>query len=150
MTESNLLKDESSMRWNFLESEADACVVFSEWMEIVYLNTAARRLVPDEWFGKRCFDVLPIADQTCALHCPKIKAVSDAPEVVYCEESLQSLGSDGTFGVGLIPLGPESPDRSRAVLVLRRKEPAGNQEEFSARLVKDAERVRDRIVGALS
>ncbi len=123
------------MRWSFLDNEEDACVVFSEWMEIVYLNAAARLLVPEQWFGKRCFDVLPVADRTCALHCPKIKAVSDSPEVVYCEESLGALGSDGTFGVGLIPRGPEQSDHSRAVFVLRRKNPAGNQDEFSARLI---------------
>ena len=102
-----LLRDETALRWSFLEDERDACVVVSERMELIYVNTAARGLMPDGWFGKRCFEVLPVAGETCAFHCPKIRAVNEAAEIVYCEESVCAGGNDcAVFGVGLIPLGP--------------------------------------------
>ena len=86
------LQDEAALSWNFLEDEHDACIVVSERMELVYINGAAQQLVPKEWFGKRCFEVFPVVDETCAFHCPKIDAVSESPEtspkVVYCEEAV--------------------------------------------------------------
>ena len=54
-------QDSSGLRWSRLEDEREACVVVSDRMELVYINTAARELVPGEWFGKRCFEVLPTA-----------------------------------------------------------------------------------------
>ncbi len=80
------LQDETALRWNRLEDEREACVVVSDRMELVYINTAALQLVPGEWFGKRCFEVLPIVDEACAFHCPKIRAVNESVDVVYCEE----------------------------------------------------------------
>ena len=49
------LQDSTSLRWSCLEDEQDSCVVVSDRMELVYINTAARRLIPGEWFGKRSF-----------------------------------------------------------------------------------------------
>jgi len=144
------LQDESALRWNLLEDEPDACIVVSERMELVYLNEAARRLVPADWFGKRCFEVLPTADKMCALHCPKIAAVSESSEVVYCEETTQTDRDDGTYGVGLIPLGSARQDEARAVFVLRRKDLNAREEDFKARLVDDAGRVRSKIARAES
>jgi hypothetical protein len=142
------LRDETALRWSCLEDEREACVVVSERMELVYINAAARQLVlPDEWFGKRCFEVLPIVDETCAFRCPKIQAVNEALDIVYCEETV-SLGKDDrrVFGVGLIPLGPVAEDHARAVLLLRAKEESGAESAFRAQLLADAKSLARRIV----
>ncbi len=149
--ESNLLRDETALRWSFLEDERDACVVVSERMELVYINAAARELVPGEWFGKRCFEVFPVVDETCAFHCPKIRAVSESLDVVYCEETVCSRDKGCVvFGVGLIPLGPEGDDRARAVFLLRAKEEGSEESEFRAQLLLDAESARRRITSRLA
>ena len=140
-------RDEEALRWCFLEEERDACVVVSERMELVYINAAGRALVPGEWFGKRCFEVLPVVDETCAFHCPKIRAVSEAIDVVYCEETIGSGAGDRVvLGVGLIPLGSRGDDPARAVLLLRDKGESGEESDFRAQLLLDAETVRRRIV----
>src|SRR4026207_479010 len=97
------LQDKTALRWSRLEDEREACVVVSDRMELVYINTAARELVPGEWFGRPCVEVLPTVDEACAFHCPKIRAVNEAVDVVYCEETL-SAGNNArrVFGVGLI------------------------------------------------
>ena len=146
-----VLREETALRWCFLEDERDACVVVSERMELVYVNAPARALVPGEWFGKRCFEVLPVVDETCAFHCPKIRAVREAPDVVYCEETVCSGVQDCVvLGVGLIPLGPGSNDRARAVLLLRGKEEGGEESAFRAQLLQDAQGVRKRIASQLA
>ena len=73
------LRDETTLRWGFLEEESDPCLVVSERMEFVYVNRAARAWLPDQWFGKRCFEVLPVVDEACAFHCPKMDVVQEAP-----------------------------------------------------------------------
>jgi len=40
------LQDSTALRWSRLEDERDACVVVSDRMELVYINSAARELVP--------------------------------------------------------------------------------------------------------
>ena len=113
--EDGTLRDEASLQWAFLDDEEDPCMVLSERMEFVYVNGAARTLVPEEWFGKRCFEVLPTVDETCAFHCPKMDAVHDSvdpKQVVYCEEVIYKGNLDRlVLGVGLIPLGEEHTDR---------------------------------------
>ncbi len=149
--EDRTLRDEASLRWAFLDDEEDPCMVLSERMEFVYVNGAARTLVPEEWFGKRCFEVLPTVDETCAFHCPKIDAVHDSADpkqVVYCEEVLYSGKLErSVLGVGLIPLGEEHNDRARAVFVLRAKDDSANAEAFESQLLQDARLVRERIFG---
>jgi hypothetical protein len=141
------LQDEIALHWNWLEEQADPCVVVSERTEFVYANAPARTLVPSEWFGKHCFKLLPVVDQTCAFHCPKVTSVTEATEVVYCEETVCSHGPDcEVFGVGLTPLGPGRTDRGRAVLLMRGKSVITPGLDFEARLVHDAEAMRDRIV----
>ena len=141
------LRDEITVRWNWLEAEPDPCVVVSERMEFVYANAAARALVPEQWFGKHCFELLPVVDETCAFHCPKITSVTKATEVVYCEETICMQGQHcDVFGVGLIPLGTGRADRARAVLLMRGKNVVKPEPEFEGRLLRDAEAVRDRIV----
>ena len=141
------LKDEMALRWSFLEDEDDPCVVVSQRMEFVYVNSAARALVPDGWFGKRCFEVLPIVDENCAFHCPKIEAVNEASEVAYCEETVFSGATESAvLGVGLIPLGASRDDQARAVFLLRDKRGSADESDFKEHLLHDAERVRQRIV----
>jgi hypothetical protein len=139
------LQNETALRWSRLESESEACVVVSDRMELVYINAAARELVPGEWFGRRCFEVLPIVDEACAFHCPKIRAVNESVDIVYCEETV-FVGSDRkVFGVGLIPLGPSSDDHARAVLLLRAKGASVEEGAFRAQLLTDAKSLAQRI-----
>ncbi len=65
------LQDEAALSWNFLEDERDPCIVVSERMELVYINGAAQQLVPQEWFGKRCFEVFPVVDETMSVPLPE-------------------------------------------------------------------------------
>lgn len=120
-------------------------------MEFVYANAAARQLVGGDWFGKRCFEVMPTTDQACAFHCQTIRAVTDSPEIVYCEESVDA-GTDAArvFGVGLIPLGPKGSDHGRAVFLLRRKPVLGNPEAFKTQVLQDAVRLQREITTALA
>ena len=123
-------------------------MVVSERIELVYVNGPARRFVPENWFGKRCFEVLPTADEACAFHCPKIDAVNESttPQVMYCEEVLyQSNLSRLVLGVGLIPLGADATDRARAVFVLRAKDESADAEAFETTLLEDARRLRARV-----
>lgn len=140
------LQDNTALRWNRLEDERDACVVVSDRMELVYINTAARELVPVGWFGKRCFEVLPTVDEACAFHCPKIRAVNESVEVIYCEETVVG-GENGhrVFGVGLIPLG-SGDDHSRAVFLMRAKDRSVEDSAFRAQLLTDAKSLAQRIV----
>ena len=149
------LQDETALQWSFLDDQHDPCVVVSERMEIVYINAAARGLVPLESFGKRCFEVFPVADQTCAFHCPKIDAVNEvsdtSPKVAYCEETLYKANLDRVvLGVGLIPLGPARTDRARAVFVLRSRDGSADAPAFESQLLRDADVVRRRITAHLS
>ena len=123
-------------------------------MELVYINGAAQQLVPQEWFGKRCFEVFPIVDETCAFHCPKIDAVSESPEtspkVVYCEEAVYTGTLERVvLGVGLIPLGAERADHVQAVFVLRNQDASTETSVFQSQLLRDAEQVRDRVLSNL-
>jgi len=133
------LQDRAALRWSRLEDEPGACVVVSDRMELVYMNAAALELVAGAWFGKRCFEVLPSVDEACAFHCPKIRAVNESVDVVYCEETvLVGINALRVFGVGLIPLGPGRDDRARAVLLLRAKEESVEESAFRAQLLADA------------
>ncbi len=142
----SMFAEESSLRWAFLEDDPDPCAVVSERMEVVYLNSSARKLVADRWFGRRCFEVLPVVNETCALHCPTIRAVNESDDVVYCEERLRlGDGAERDLGVALIPLGQGRDDCARAVLLLREKGTARDEAEFRSGLLADAGRLRDRI-----
>lgn len=116
----SILQDEDTLRWGFLEETSDACAVVSDRMELVYLNEPARDLVPKEWFGRRCFEVMPTANDVCAFNCPTVAAVHDSHEILYCEEVLKSPdGSTRRLGVAVVPLLGMSGDEARAVLLLR-------------------------------
>ena len=141
------LQDKTALRWSRLEDEREACVVVSDRMELVYINAAAHELVPGEWFGRRCFEVLPTVDEACAFHCPKIRAVNESVDVVYCEEAVFAGNVRKVFGVGLIPLGPGSDDHSRAILLLRAKGESVEEGAFQAQLLTDAKSLSRRMAG---
>jgi hypothetical protein len=146
LTPDSQLQDRTALRWSRLEDEREACVVVSDRMELVYINTAARELVPGEWFGKRCFEVLPIVDEVCLFHCPKIRAVNESVDVVYCEETVFAGNNDRrVFGVGLIPLGSGSDDYARAVLLLRAKGESVDEGAFRVQLLTDAKSLARRM-----
>ena len=109
----SILRDETALRWGFMDEEADPCVVVSDRMEFVHINAAGRGLVPHEWFGKRCFEVLPVVDEKCAFHCPTIRAVADSSAIVYCDEQVRVEGGACLqLGVAVIPL----PNSSRGAI----------------------------------
>ena len=138
----SILQDEDLLRWGFLEENDDACAVVSDRMELVYLNEPARALVPEEWFGRRCFEVMPTANDVCAFNCPTVAAVHDSHEILYCEEVLKSPdGSTQKLGVAVIPLLGMSGDEARALLLLRAKEAATEDE-----LMATARRVRGELL----
>lgn len=140
------LQDKAALRWSRLEDERGACVVVSDRMELVYMNAAALELVEGAWFGKRCFEVLPVVDEACAFHCQKIRAVNESGDVVYCEETVVGSSGPKVFGVGLIPLGPTSDDRARAVPLLRVREESIDDSAFRAQLLADAKNLARRIM----
>lgn len=129
----SILQDSDLLRWGFLEENGDACAVVSDRMELVYLNGPARALVPEEWFGRRCFEVLPTANDVCAFHCPTVAAVHDSHEILYCDEVLKTEdGKTRELGVAVIPLLGMSGDEARAVLLMRPKEVDGEEEKLLA------------------
>ena len=100
-------------------------------MELVYLNEPARGLVPEDWFGRRCFEIFPTADDVCAFHCPTMAAVHDAQDVIYCEEELRvPEGGTRELGVAVIPLLGMSGDEARAVLLMRSKKELSSEDEL--------------------
>ncbi|MDH3715813.1 MAG: PAS domain-containing protein [Gammaproteobacteria bacterium] len=143
----SLLKEETSLRWGFLDQESEACAVVTTRMELLYLNFACQSLVPVDWFSRRCFEVLPHEDALCALDCPTIHAVQTAEEITVCEETLRfDDGRAATLGTAVIPLR-KSDDRAKAVLLFRTRDPASDTDVFTSQLLSDAHDLRDRISG---
>ena len=133
-------REEHLLRWGFLDDETESCAVVSDRMELVYMNEAARGLVPIEWFGRRCFEVFPTADELCALHCPTVTAVHESHEILYCKEVLRTAdGGQQELGVAVIPLEGASDDEARAVLLLRAQE----EKEDESSKAELLERARD-------
>ena len=140
------LQDESMARWDFLEDEVEACAAVSDRMELVYLNQAARELVPAGWFGKRCFEVFPASDKLCAFSCPTIDAVQRATEIRHCHESLRlDNGVSRELEVAVIPLGDKSR-RATAVLLLRSREIAVDPEDDEKKLFAEAARIQQTVL----
>ncbi|MDH3452557.1 MAG: PAS domain-containing protein [Gammaproteobacteria bacterium] len=141
----SLLKEETSMRWGFLDQEPEACAVVTTRMELVYLNYACQSLVPVDWFSRRCFEVLPHEDALCALDCPTIHAVQTAQEITVCEETLRfDDGSTAALATAVIPL-KEPDDIAKAVLLFRKKDLAADADAFTARLLEDAQALLERM-----
>ncbi len=148
-TTRSVLEDEAALRWGFLEQEEEALAAVSDRMELVYLNEAARHLVPVTWFGKRCFEVFPVADELCAFSCPTINAVHEGTEIRHCHESLRlDNGVNRELEVAVIPLG-SAKGRATALLLLRSAEIQLDPDADEKQLFAQAERVRSIVAERL-
>lgn len=135
-------------RWSVLEALADPCGVVSHGMEVLYLNAAARALVSPEWFGRRCWQVFPVKETTCAARCPVVTTALQSGHILYCEEHLSPQGGAPiTVGVAVIPLEQTSSKEERAMLLLRLKE-ADAPEGFRQNLLADAGRLHTAHAGS--
>jgi hypothetical protein len=138
----SILEDETALRWGFLEQDPDACAVVSDRMELVYMNEPARKLVSESWFGRRCFEIFPTANDLCAFHCPTMTAVHESVDILYCEETLRApSGAVRELGVAVVPLGGMSHDEARALLLLRPK-----SESTREALLEEASKLRGQLV----
>jgi hypothetical protein len=144
MTEGLLQRQERmASRWGFLEAERDACSVVTRQMVVVYLNEVARSLVPPGWFGRRCWDVFPVGEESCASRCAAVAAVSKDDDIAYCEETIYAGdGSPLRLGVAVIPLRVTPPADERAILLLRAKTPGMAEEVFRRELLERAAELR--------
>jgi hypothetical protein len=136
-------------RWSFLDEQSDAVSVVTRRMEILYLNAAARGLVPPAWMGRRCWEVFPVGNTSCPSTCPAVKVVSTGGEIAYCEERIYPRGTPVELGVAVIPMGGagaalEGPER--AVILLRPKAAGESPEGFKARLLADATHLRSLCI----
>ena len=135
------IEDEIRLRWGFLEEVGEPCLVVTARMEFVYLNAAARRLVSDEWFGKRCFVMLQ-DDEACAWSCPKIESVNADREIYYGEESLVTTSGEArSLAVAVVPVAGTSEDGAAAILYLRGQ---GTDPDLPS-IVETAEGLRTRV-----
>jgi hypothetical protein len=118
-------------------------------MEVLYLNAAARALVPLRWFGCRCWEMFPVGEQSCAARCPAVKAVNNADDITYCEETLYSSedGSPVHVGVAVIPLTGDGLEEEKALLLMRPKTTGSIQKEFQRGLLERARVLRASCVG---
>ena len=139
-------KADCSGQWKFLEDELEPCCVVTWRMEVVYMNTPARSLVPEDWFGCRCWEIFPVKDQNCAANCPAIQAVSRGEDIVYCEETLYpSNGSSVTIGVAVIPTILTGTDRGGAVLLIRPRSENNEEKDFERNLLERAGQLRRKF-----
>ncbi len=135
-------------RWSFLEALTDPCGVVSHGMEVLYLNAAARALVNPTWFGRRCWQVFPVREATCAARCPVVTAALQLGKILYCEEHLSPQGGAPiTVGVAVIPLERASPNEERALLLFRLKE-GESEEGFRQKLLEDAGQLHTAHLGS--
>jgi len=142
----SLLEDEMSLHWAFLEEDSNACLVVTGNMELVYINEPGRQLIAKEWFGKRCFEMLPVQNESCAWGCPTIRAVNETDEIRYGEELLLTTDGDPiTLGVAIVPIEGVSRDGAAALLLLEPKDTLADDTAFQQALFTDAARLRERI-----
>jgi hypothetical protein len=135
-------------RWQFLEQNSDACSVITRRMELLYLNTAARALTPSQWFGRRCWQVFPVADQSCAARCPVVQAFDQSSDILYCEETVYPAGQPPlVLSVAVIPLPTRTGETGQALLMLRPK--TGGELSARAQLLADASRMRAHCLSEL-
>jgi len=117
-------------RWSFLDTEADPLCVLTRRMNIVYLNPAARGVVPPDWFGHKCWDVFPVPDRTCGARCPAVKAINKQMAPLYCEETIFPGGTALHLGIVVTPLAPVEGEEQEALLVLWPKPVDADEEKF--------------------
>ncbi len=142
----SMFEDELVARWSFLDEESEPCAVVSDRMEVVYLNRSGRALGSPDWFGKRCFEVLPVTDAWCALHCPTIKQVNETREIAYCQETFRGEeGADINLGGAIIPVTRPEERQGQALLVLRRRDADDDEKAFRERLLADAGALKVKV-----
>ena len=140
-----ITKTRITNRWNFLEPEHDPCGVVSQQMEVLYLNVAARLIIPAGWFGRRCWQAFPVDDDRCASRCLAVWAVGHSNEIVYCEETIHpGRGAPTMVGVAVIPLGSMQADGEQAILLLRPKLADCAGDTFKRMLLEDGKRLQSR------
>ena len=147
----SMLQDETELRWGFLEDESETVAVVSPRMELVYVNEPGRRLLPEQWFGKRCFETLPVGRGECAWSCPTIQAVDESDELVYCEEHFNPTdGPTLDLGVVVVPLPADHRRVAKALLMMRRKPQLGADPKYRENLLEDAASLQKRILSQLA
>jgi len=108
-------------------------------MELVSLNAAARNLVPENWFGRHCWQAFPVVDQSCATRCEAVRAVRESDEITYCHENIRSPdGEPVTLGVAVIPLNDVAVESEQSVLLLRPHPGPAEEKTFQDGLLRDA------------
>jgi hypothetical protein len=138
-----ITKTRITNRWSFLEQEHDPCGVVSQRMEVLYLNAAARLIIPADWFGRRCWQAFPVQDDRCASRCLAVWAVGHSHEIVYCEETIYpGSGVPIMVGVAVTPLGNIQADGEQAILLLRPKPADSAEDAFQRALLDDARRLQ--------
>lgn len=131
--------DSHAVRWRFLEQTSGACGVVTRRMELLYLNSAARALAPPEWFGRRCWQVFPVADPSCAARCPVIQAVLGLEEISYCEETVYPSGQAPLIlSVAVIPLPRTRDEEPNAVLFMRPKAQTRAGDSMRTKMIEEA------------
>lgn len=142
----SMLKDEVALHWSFLDAESDGFAVVSERMELLFVNTAARALVFEDWFAKRCWEAFPTKHEECLLRCPTIQAMGKGDEIRYQEEVLEPEGkSSMRLGVAMIPLPAGRPDKAAALLLLRPRDDTPGEVSFRSKVLAAAIEVRSRL-----
>ena len=131
-------------RWRFLDERSDAVSVVSRRMEVIYLNSPARTLVPPSWQGRRCWEVFPVGSASCAARCPAVKAVNTGKDISYCEETIYVEGQAVPLGVAVIPLEQTGRAGEQAVLLLRPKAAGPEGDAFQESILSDARALRSQ------
>lgn len=131
-------------QWRFLERHPDACGVVTRRMEVIYLNAAARMLVPRGWFGCRCWKAFSSANPACVRCCPVIRAIAASFGICYCEETIfRPDQSPLLLGAAVIPVPSAAGDGP--VLLLLRPNPEGpSAKTIRQDLLDEAGRLHDR------
>lgn len=138
-----ITKTRISNRWSFLDQELDPCGVVSQHMEVLYLNAAARLIIPADWFGRRCWQAFPVLDARCASSCMAVWAVGHSNEILYCEETIYpGSGAPVRIGVAVTPLENMQADGEQSILLLRPKPAESEGDAFKLVLLEDARRLQ--------
>ncbi len=112
-------------------------------MEVLHVNEAARPLIAEDWFGRRCWQTFPVKDNQCASSCPAVRAVGHSSEITYCEENIYpGNGAPIAVGVAVIPLAGRQADGEQAILLLRPKSGEVTADIFKRVLLENASRLQ--------
>jgi CRP/FNR family transcriptional regulator len=133
-----------------LDEELDPCVVLSPRMDVLYVNPAAKKIVPSSWIGRPCWQTFPVVEQIYGTSSSVARSIRRSCESLFCVERIISHGKRHDYGVAIVPLtgsggGREIHESANALLVLRRKEDDLDA-TFESRLVHDGELIRARLM----